>query len=62
MCSRDVHSAGGRPIDGGRILANLAGLEEGDKKKLLADGLSELIYMECHRGPQGTGSCRIDCD
>jgi hypothetical protein len=35
-------------VDGGRILANLAGLEEGDKKKLLADGLSELIYMECH--------------
>lgn len=35
-------------LEGGRILANLAGLEEGDKKKLLADGLSELIYMECH--------------
>lgn len=35
-------------VEGGRILANLAGLEEGDKKKLLADGLSELIYMECH--------------
>lgn len=35
-------------VDGGRILANLAGLEEGDKRTLLADGLSELIYMECH--------------
>lgn len=34
-------------ISGGKILANLAGLEEGDKKKLLADALSELIYMEC---------------
>lgn len=34
-------------VDGGRILANLAGLEEGDKLRLLADSLSELIYMEC---------------
>jgi hypothetical protein len=34
-------------VDGGRILANLAGLEEGDKMRLLADSLSELIYMEC---------------
>jgi hypothetical protein len=34
-------------IDGGRILANLAGLEEGDKIRLLTDALSELIYMEC---------------
>lgn len=34
-------------VDGGRILANLAGLEEGDKMRLLTDALSELIYMEC---------------
>lgn len=34
-------------IDGGRILANLAGLEEGDKMRLLTDALSELVYMEC---------------
>lgn len=34
-------------VDGGRILANLAGLEEGDKMRLLTDSLSELIYMEC---------------
>jgi hypothetical protein len=34
-------------VDGGRILANLAGLEEGDKMRLLADALSELVYMEC---------------
>lgn len=33
-------------LDGDRILANLAGLEEEDKKKLLADALSELVY-EC---------------
>lgn len=34
-------------VDGGRVLANLAGLEEGDKIRLLVDALSELIYMEC---------------
>jgi hypothetical protein len=34
-------------VDGGRLLANLAGLEEGDKKRLLADSLNELLYMEC---------------
>jgi hypothetical protein len=34
-------------VDGGRILANLSGLEEGDKIRLLTDSLSELIYMEC---------------
>jgi hypothetical protein len=28
-------------------LANLAGLEEVDKKRLLADSLNELLYMEC---------------
>lgn len=34
-------------VDGGRVLANLAGLEEGDKIRLLTDALSELVYMEC---------------
>jgi hypothetical protein len=34
-------------IDGGRVLANLAGLEEGDKLRLLSESLSELVYMEC---------------
>jgi len=34
-------------VDGGRILANLAGLEEGDKLRLLTEALSELVYMEC---------------
>jgi hypothetical protein len=29
------------------VLANLAGLEEGDKLRLLSDSLSELVYMEC---------------
>ncbi len=45
---RDIHLREDGTVDGGRILANLAGLEEGDKKKLLAEALSELIYMECH--------------
>jgi hypothetical protein len=34
-------------VDGGRILANLSGLEEGDKFRLLTEALSELVYMEC---------------
>jgi hypothetical protein len=34
-------------VDGGRVLANLAGLDEGDKIRLLTDALSELVYMEC---------------
>ncbi len=34
-------------LDGGRILANLSGLEEGDKLRLLTESLSELVYMEC---------------
>jgi len=44
---RDVALRDDGSIDGGRILANLAGLEEGDKQRLLAEALSELIYMEC---------------
>lgn len=34
-------------VDGARILANLAGLEEGEKKRLLVDALNELVFMEC---------------
>ncbi len=44
---RDVALRDDGSIDGGRILANLAGLEEGDTQRLLAEALSELIYMEC---------------
>lgn len=33
-------------MEGARIFANLEGLEEGDKEKLLADALDELVYME----------------
>jgi hypothetical protein len=44
---RDVSFQGDGAVDGTRILANLAGLEEGEKKRLLADALSEVVYMEC---------------
>jgi len=44
---RDVTVGKDGSVDGGRIMANLDGLEEGDKKRLLADALSEVIYMEC---------------
>lgn len=44
---RDAELEENGTISGSRILANLAGLEEGDKMKLLADSLNELIYMEC---------------
>jgi len=45
---RDVLIYEDGSVDGGRILANLAGLGMRDKKKLLAEALSELVYMECH--------------
>ncbi len=44
---RDVGLREDGTLDGGRILSNLEGLEEGDKERLLAEGLNELIYMEC---------------
>ncbi len=44
---RDVPLRQDGSVDGSRILANLAGLEEGDKLKLLADALNELIFMAC---------------
>lgn len=44
---RDVCLRDDGTVDGARILANLAGLEEGDKEKLLSEALGELIYMEC---------------
>lgn len=53
---RDVECKEDGTVSGGRILANLAGLEEGDKKKLLADGLSELVYMECHAARRELGA------
>ncbi len=44
---REVSVRGDGSVDGSRIIANLAGLEEGDKGKLLAEALGELLYMEC---------------
>jgi hypothetical protein len=45
--------------DGGvassRILANLAGLEEGDKRQLLADAVGELLYLESHAAREVLG-------
>lgn len=43
---RDVALKEDGTLDGHRVVQNLAGLEEGDKMKLLADALGELVYME----------------
>ena len=42
---RDVELLDDGTLDGHTIVANLSGLEEGDKKKLLADSLCELVFM-----------------
>jgi hypothetical protein len=44
---RDVSLREDGALDGARILTNLAGLGEEDQKKLLADALGELVFMEC---------------
>ncbi len=43
---RDVELLEDGTLDGHRVVANLTGLEEGDKKKLLADSLCELVFLE----------------
>lgn len=43
---RDVELQDDGTLDGRQIVANLAGLEEGDKKKLLADALNEVAFTE----------------
>lgn len=43
---RDVELMADGTLDGHRVVANLEGLEDADKMKLLADALSELIFME----------------
>ncbi len=53
---RDVALLDDGSMDGGRVLANLAGLEERDKKKLLAEALTELVYMECHAARRDLGN------
>jgi hypothetical protein len=46
---RDVEMQADGSLDGHRVVANLAGLEEGDRTKLLADSLCELVFMETMR-------------
>ncbi len=43
---RDVELQPDGTLDGHRIVANLVGLEEGDKEKLLADSLCEVAFTE----------------
>jgi hypothetical protein len=43
-------------LDGGKIVRNLDGLEEGDKLKLLADALNEVLFMECDVARRELGS------
>ena len=43
---RDVELQEDGTLDGHRIVENLVGLEEGDKKKLLADSLCEVAFTE----------------
>ena len=43
---RDVELQDDGTLDGHRIVTNLVGLEEGDKKKLLADSLCEVAFTE----------------
>jgi hypothetical protein len=43
---REVELQADGSLDGHRVVANLAGLEEGDRTKLLADALCELVFME----------------
>lgn len=43
---RDVELLPDGTLDGRRIVDNLTGLEEGDKKKLLADSLCELVFLQ----------------
>lgn len=42
-------------VDGRKVLTNLSGLEEQDKKRLLAESLSELVYMECMAAQRDLG-------
>ncbi len=43
---RDVQFQADGALDGRKVVTNLEGLAEGDRRKLLADALSEVAYME----------------
>jgi len=53
---RDVALRSDGSIDGGGLLANLAGLEEADQERLLVDALNELIFMECLAARKALGA------
>jgi hypothetical protein len=44
---RNVLVAGNGTIDGGRIISNLAGYPAAEQRALLAETMSELIFMAC---------------
>lgn len=52
---KDVNLREDGTVDGRKVLTNLSGLEEQDKKRLLAEALSELIYMECMAAQRDLG-------
>jgi hypothetical protein len=52
---KDVSLRDDGTVDGRKVLTNLSGLEEQDKKRLLAEALSELIYMECMAAQRDLG-------
>lgn len=52
---KDVSLREDGTVDGRKVLTNLSGLEEQDKKRLLAEALSELIYMECMAAQRDLG-------
>jgi hypothetical protein len=52
---QDVALRSDGTVDGRKVLTNLSGLEEQDKKRLLAEALSELIYMECMAAQRDLG-------
>ncbi|MGE4543428.1 MAG: DUF4388 domain-containing protein [Pedobacter sp.] len=52
---KDVSLKSDGTVDGRKVLTNLSGLEEQDKKRLLAEALSELIYMECMAAQRDLG-------
>ncbi len=52
---KDVSLRNDGSVDGRKVLTNLSGLEEQDKKRLLAEALSELIYMECMAAQRDLG-------
>lgn len=53
---RDVPLGDDGTCDAGRMVANLAGLDEKDQLRLIADALNELVFMECMAARRELGS------